>query len=71
MYGGSCINVACVPTKDLVVSAENRRADDNPQTYFTASVADRDKLIATLTKANYGMLDIALALFSVVDTDVL
>lgn len=57
MHGGSCINVACVPTKDLVVSAENRRADDDPQTYFTESVADRDKLIATRNEANYGMLD--------------
>ncbi len=23
MYGGSCINVACIPTKSLIISAEN------------------------------------------------
>src|SRR6478735_10442442 len=34
MYGGGCINVACVPTKDLVHSAELRRADDSPQAWF-------------------------------------
>lgn len=57
MYGGTCINVACVPTKDLVVSAAQRRPEDNPQDYFTHAVADRDSLIGKLNKANYGMLD--------------
>ncbi|MFM6848528.1 MAG: FAD-dependent oxidoreductase [Terrabacter sp.] len=57
MYGGTCINVACVPTKDLVVSAEARRPDDDPSEYFTHAVADRDELIDRLNAANHGMLE--------------
>ena len=41
MYGGSCINIACVPTKDLVHSAAQRRPDDELQAWFTAAVAGR------------------------------
>ncbi|MFC6704300.1 FAD-dependent oxidoreductase [Flexivirga alba] len=63
MYGGTCINVACVPTKDLVVSAEARRPDDDPQTYFTESVAGRDDLIGKLNAANHAMLDGQATLF--------
>lgn len=56
MYGGTCINVACVPTKDLVVSAEARREGDDPATYFADAVAGRDALVEKLNAANYGML---------------
>lgn len=44
MYGGTCINIACVPTKDLIVSAQRRRPQDDPQEYFTQAVAGRDSL---------------------------
>ncbi|GAB2753927.1 FAD-dependent oxidoreductase [Terrabacter koreensis] len=57
MYGGTCINVACVPTKDLVVSAEARRPSDDPAGYFRRAVADRDALIGGLNAANHGMLE--------------
>ena len=57
MYGGTCINVACVPTKDLVVSAEARRATDDPAAYFARAVADRDTLIHALNAANHGLLE--------------
>jgi pyruvate/2-oxoglutarate dehydrogenase complex dihydrolipoamide dehydrogenase (E3) component len=57
MYGGTCISVACVPTKDLVDSAEARRADDDPQEYFALSVADRDRLVHALNAANHRMLE--------------
>lgn len=56
MYGGSCINIACVPTKDLVHSALSRRADDDPQSYFTSAVAERDTLIDKLRARNHAML---------------
>ncbi|MDO5500297.1 MAG: FAD-dependent oxidoreductase, partial [Propionibacteriaceae bacterium] len=56
MYGGTCINVACVPTKDLVVSAEARRESDDPVEYFRAAVQGRDELIDTLNSANHAML---------------
>ena len=56
MYGGSCINIACVPTKDLVHSAEQRRADDDPEQWFTEAVAGRDALIEKLRERNHAML---------------
>ena len=57
MYGGSCINIACIPTKDLIVSAENRRESDDPATYFASSVDARDTLINKLRSVNHGMLE--------------
>lgn len=56
MYGGSCINIACVPTKDLIDSASKRDGRD-PVSYFTSAVADRDTLIATLNRTNHAMLE--------------
>jgi len=56
MYGGGCINVACVPTKDLVHSAELRRADDPPQAWFEQAVASRDALTERLRARNHAML---------------
>ena len=26
MYGGTCINVACIPTKSLIINGEKRKA---------------------------------------------
>lgn len=56
MYGGGCINVACVPTKALVHSAELRRPDDDPQQWFTTAVASRDTLTDKLRARNHAML---------------
>ena len=63
MYGGTCINVACVPTKDLAESAHMRRPDDDPQTSFTSAVAGRDALISKLNAANHAMLADKVTLF--------
>lgn len=57
MYGGTCINIGCVPTKDLVVSAEERRDSDDPQEFFRTAVAGRDALIGALNAANHQMLE--------------
>ncbi|WP_327036824.1 FAD-dependent oxidoreductase [Microbacterium sp. CH12i] len=57
MYGGSCINIACVPTKDLVHSASERRPADDPQAWFTYAVAGRDALTKKLRARNHAMLD--------------
>ncbi|MDQ0615629.1 pyruvate/2-oxoglutarate dehydrogenase complex dihydrolipoamide dehydrogenase (E3) component [Microbacterium sp. W4I4] len=56
MYGGSCINIACIPTKDLVHSASQRRPEDDPQAWFTAAVAGRDALTEKLRARNHAML---------------
>lgn len=56
MYGGSCINIACVPTKDLVHSASERRPGDDPRVWFADAVAGRDDLTAKLRARNHAML---------------
>jgi len=55
MIGGTCINVACVPTKTLVNLAE-RRGDRNPDEYLKQAIASRDALIDKLRAANKAML---------------
>ncbi|GAA1360888.1 FAD-dependent oxidoreductase [Arthrobacter rhombi] len=56
MYGGTCINVACVPTKALVHQASGRREGDDPVEWFSSSVAARDGLIGKLRAKNHEML---------------
>jgi pyruvate/2-oxoglutarate dehydrogenase complex dihydrolipoamide dehydrogenase (E3) component len=48
MYGGSCININCVPTKTLIHDATNRPDDADPADWFAGSVDRRDTLTATL-----------------------
>ncbi|SYZ34647.1 Pyridine nucleotide disulphide reductase class-I signature [Propionibacterium australiense] len=54
--GGSCINVACVPTKDLIDSAEHR-AGAEPAAYLRQAIASRDSLVTRLRAANRAMLE--------------
>jgi pyruvate/2-oxoglutarate dehydrogenase complex dihydrolipoamide dehydrogenase (E3) component len=56
MIGGSCINIACIPTKILVHDAENKRADDDTDEYFAKAVKRRDTLTGAMRKKNYSML---------------
>ena len=56
MYGGACINIACVPTKALIHHAEARRDSDDPARWFTRSVASRDTLTDKLNARNHAML---------------
>ncbi|MDE9367225.1 FAD-dependent oxidoreductase [Luteipulveratus sp. YIM 133132] len=56
MYGGSCINIACVPTKALVHRAEQRRFADDAQAWFDAAVQERDDLTGRLRARNHAML---------------
>lgn len=63
MYGGTCINVGCIPTKDLLVSAEQRRSSDDIASYFSQSVAARDELIASMRSATRSRLDGQVAVF--------
>ena len=56
MYGGTCINIACVPTKALVHQAELRRDADSAAAWFTAAVDKRDALTAKLRARNHAML---------------
>ncbi len=50
MVGGSCINVACVPTKTLVHDAESRRESHDAATAFAAAVDRRDTLTSAIRR---------------------
>ncbi|MFC4665451.1 FAD-dependent oxidoreductase [Falsiporphyromonas endometrii] len=59
MYGGTCINVGCIPTKTLVSSA--KQADPSlsyeaKNDYFVRSIAHKDELISMLRNKNYHLL---------------
>lgn len=56
MYGGTCINIGCVPTKALVHSADERREGDDVQECFEKAVGSRDALIGKLNDVNLHML---------------
>lgn len=56
MYGGTCINIACVPTKALVYAAHLSH-DGDDAAHYTDSIGQKDALTAKLRAANYTMLD--------------
>lgn len=56
MYGGACINVACIPTKALIHSAEIRPEKSFDPDYFDQSVERRDSLTEAMRGKNYSML---------------
>lgn len=50
MYGGTCINIGCIPTKTLIVAADSKKD-------FKEAKATRDKVVAKLNAKNFAMLD--------------
>jgi pyruvate/2-oxoglutarate dehydrogenase complex dihydrolipoamide dehydrogenase (E3) component len=55
MYGGTCINTGCVPTKSLVYQAE-QLTERGPEPYRRA-VATEQAITATLRAENFAILD--------------
>lgn len=58
MYGGTCVNVGCIPTKALIHEseyAERRYYDDykNQSKLYALAVARKDKLVSFLREKNY------------------
>ena len=50
MYGGTCINIGCIPTKTLIVAADNKKD-------FAEAKATRDAVVSKLNAKNFAMLD--------------
>ncbi|QWQ32018.1 FAD-dependent oxidoreductase [Candidatus Minimicrobia naudis] len=46
MYGGTCINIACIPTKVLVNAAEHHQS-------FDEAMAHKTTVVARLNEKNY------------------
>ncbi|MFJ6117557.1 FAD-dependent oxidoreductase [Streptomyces sp. NPDC092129] len=57
MYGGTCINIGCVPTKALIQRASARPEDADPQAWYSASVASTATLTSAMRDKNFRMLD--------------
>ncbi|HEY3465576.1 MAG TPA: FAD-dependent oxidoreductase [Amycolatopsis sp.] len=57
MYGGTCPNIGCVPTKMLVHYSGAKRLADDAQEYFTRSTAGVRALTAAFRAGNFEALD--------------
>ncbi|WP_329578980.1 FAD-dependent oxidoreductase [Streptomyces sp. NBC_01361] len=57
MYGGTCPNVGCVPTKALVHHSGKRRPDDPPQEFYAHAVNQVQELTALFRAGNYEALN--------------
>lgn len=71
MYGGTCINVGCIPSKSLITSAAKSAADpdksfESAQKRYEAAVGEKRRVTAMLNKKNYDKLNSA-ANVSVID----
>ncbi|TCC45111.1 FAD-binding protein [Kribbella capetownensis] len=57
MYGGTCPNVGCVPTKALVHHSGRRRPEDSPQEWFEQAIGEVQALTSTFRAGNYDALN--------------
>lgn len=57
MYGGTCPNVGCVPTKMLVHYASGKRAEDDAQKFFATSIAGVRALTSAFRAGNFESLN--------------
>ena len=55
MYGGTCINVGCIPSKRLITDASKSPTGEFEKRaqYYKVTVEEKKKLTAALNKANY------------------
>lgn len=60
MYGGTCPNVACIPTKDLVHAAELSEALGGPfpqrMQRYEAAIDEKDKMVRSIRASAYNKL---------------
>ena len=57
MYGGTCINIGCVPTKALVESANHPSTAASPSVRYVDAIDRKNALTALLRGKNYTMVD--------------
>jgi pyruvate/2-oxoglutarate dehydrogenase complex dihydrolipoamide dehydrogenase (E3) component len=57
MYGGTCINTGCVPTKSMVYQGERLAPGQASPPAYTAAVEKTQRLTAGLRAANLGSFD--------------
>lgn len=49
MYGGTCINIGCIPSKSLILNGEKKMS-------FSTAIEHKEKLIGMLRNKNYHMI---------------
>lgn len=57
MYGGTCPNVGCVPSKGLVHHSRERREDDDPQEFYERSSRKVQEVREFMRTGNYNALN--------------
>ncbi|CAD7287397.1 dihydrolipoyl dehydrogenase family protein [Campylobacter suis] len=57
MYGGTCINIGCIPSKKLIMLSKEAKFHTDKKAYFKEAMSKKDTLIATLRAKNYAMLN--------------
>ncbi|MET7998347.1 FAD-dependent oxidoreductase [Amycolatopsis sp. NPDC005232] len=57
MYGGTCPNVGCVPTKALVHRSRKRRPSDDPQEWYERAVGEVHDITSLFNKGNFDGMD--------------
>jgi pyruvate/2-oxoglutarate dehydrogenase complex dihydrolipoamide dehydrogenase (E3) component len=57
MYGGTCINTGCVPTKSMIYQGERLTAGSDGRSAYSAAVATTEQLTAGLRSANLSMFN--------------
>ncbi len=56
MYGGTCINIGCIPTKTLVHAAKYADKDASwevKKAYYRQSIARKEEVVSFLRQKNY------------------
>ncbi|WP_279716452.1 FAD-dependent oxidoreductase [Chelonobacter oris] len=57
MYGGTCINIGCIPSKKLLIEGEATAHCDDKAMRFRQAMAAKNGLIEKLRAANFAKLD--------------
>ena len=62
MYGGTCINIACIPSKALALAAEGAYKSkfntfEEKEAYYQKSLTEKDDLVSFLRHRNYDNLN--------------
>lgn len=64
MYGGTCINVGCIPTKRLITLSKEAKFHSDKKQFFKEAMSKKETLITTLRAKNYAMLEKNVEIFT-------
>ncbi|MEC0241099.1 FAD-dependent oxidoreductase [Paenibacillus dokdonensis] len=58
MYGGTCINIACIPSKSLAYQSKyaafmNPNSFEDQNAYYTQAISEKNELVSFLRSKNY------------------